>query len=150
MLRCLEERQRERFEAPPQPASTRTPADTATVRLNKGYSEVLKLGVQRAPKITPPRTTDPLLNPTPQSHIPPTHPPSSSSPTGGSTLNAHPQALQQSRHTKELNIATVELEHQRFEGECVIPAEEMNGFSPIDYWMVSTAVDYADPCVNGN
>jgi hypothetical protein len=94
--------------------------------------------------------TNPLLNPTPQSHISPVHPLSASSATSDSTVNAHPQALQQSRHTNELNIATVELEHQRFEGKCVIPAEEMNGLSPIDYWMVSTVVDYADSCVNGN
>jgi hypothetical protein len=53
-----------------------------------------------------------------------------------STPLAQPQARRSTASTKALNDATVELEHRKFEEEPIIPAEDMDGLTTIDYWLV--------------
>ncbi|KEP45954.1 hAT family dimerization protein [Rhizoctonia solani 123E] len=44
-------------------------------------------------------------------------------------------SLASSQPNTALNMATVELEHRKLEEEPVIAPEDMNGLSPIDYWL---------------
>lgn len=141
MLRCLEEEQREcpAFTAPTPHLEA---AETATKRLNQGYSSLLASGISARPSLalfSSASTNSSTPNASTLSPVLPTEP---SFGTLKATQPPMPAELlptiRPSPSTDALNMATVELEHQKFTEEPVIPATEMDGLSPADYWLVST------------
>ncbi|CAE6420407.1 unnamed protein product [Rhizoctonia solani] len=134
MLHCLEEQQKEQSEdivSPPN--SSRDPTETATKRLNTGYSSLLASGVDTRPAsrlfptLTKPGSTSTNSVTTPTS--------ASLSPSTTSTHTTTPSTSRRPATNRALNEATVELEHRKFEEEAVIVPEDMNGLTPIDYWL---------------
>ncbi|KDN32985.1 hypothetical protein RSAG8_13926, partial [Rhizoctonia solani AG-8 WAC10335] len=134
MLHCLEEQQTEQSEdivSPPN--SSRDPTETATKRLNTGYSSLLASGVDTRPasrllpNISKPGSTSANSVTTPTS--------ASLSPSTTSTHTTTPSTSRRPATNRALNEATVELEHRKFEEEAVIVPEDMNGLTPIDYWL---------------
>jgi hypothetical protein len=129
MRRCLDEEQRERSELTAQTVRS-AGVDTATKRVNRGYASFLTTGLSARPNSA-------LFSPGPSGTISETVTIDPSSPEVKITadLQVHGQILLPS---DALNDATVELEHQRFLEEPVIPANDMENTSPIDYWLVHT------------
>lgn len=137
MLRCLEEEQRQgsKFVASTPPSNS---VETATKRLNKGYGSLIASGVSARPTLalfSSTRTDTPLSNVSaPSSTLP-----ESPTQTIPATEPPNPSEPRSSPSTDALNAATVELEHQKFLEEPVVPATELNGLSPVDYWLVRTS-----------
>ncbi|KEP45349.1 hAT family dimerization protein [Rhizoctonia solani 123E] len=135
MLRCLEEQQKERHNSsvvlPNQSCGS---SEAAAKRLNIGYSNLLASGVDTRPA----------------SRAFPSFVESGSTPSGSartasevlqtlisrpsSAVSTHTPTTQTGQPNTALNIATVELEHQKLEQEPVIAPEDMNGLSTINYW----------------
>ncbi|EUC54139.1 hAT family dimerization protein, partial [Rhizoctonia solani AG-3 Rhs1AP] len=135
MLCCLEEQQKERYNSsvvlPNQSCGS---SEAAAKRLNIGYSNLLASGVDTRPAS---RAFPSLVE-------------SGSTPSGSartasevlqtlisrpsSAVSTHTPTTQTGQPNTALNIATVELEHQKLEQEPVIAPEDMNGLSTINYW----------------
>ncbi|KAG8716918.1 hypothetical protein FRC08_008542 [Ceratobasidium sp. 394] len=142
MLRCLEEQQSEHREVAIPAKLTPGPAEMATRRSNKGYSTLLAAGIDMHPAS---KANLPVQSDSRPFNSPPELPPSSvpfNTSSLGITSNAlhQVQTSQRPMPNKELNPATVELEHRKFEEEPVIPAEDMDGISPFDYWLLCTTI----------
>ncbi|CAE6502682.1 unnamed protein product [Rhizoctonia solani] len=134
MLRCLEEEQKEHAEAVKlltNSSQGSTTTETATKRLNTGYSSLLASGVgmQQASRSFP---TPAKPSPASTQAAPAA---STALASETSTHTAVPTAPQRPTSKRALNEATVELEHRRFEEEEIVPLEEMNGLTQIDYWL---------------
>jgi hypothetical protein len=138
MLRCLKEQQNECSEIVAHQKMSDKPAETATKRLNKGYGALLAAGVDVQPASMSYLPAVSLTSSAHSYHTPATPPlsPTNHCSSGVLTPPAQPEAQRSAAPTKALNDATVELEHRKFEEEPVIPAEDMDSLSPIDYWLV--------------
>lgn len=140
MLRCLQEQHVS--PTPIVPAAPLNAAKTATKRLNQGYSSLLASGVSARPSLAlfPPESTNSSAPSASALSLMLADP---SVGTPNPTESPHPTKLlstvRSSQSNNALNSATVELEHQKFIEEPVISATEMEGLSPIDYWLVSTS-----------
>ncbi|EUC65415.1 hAT family dimerization protein, partial [Rhizoctonia solani AG-3 Rhs1AP] len=136
MLRCLEDQQKERRESSVvQPNRSCGPTEAAAKRLNVGYSNLLASGVDTRPAS---RVFPSLLEPssTPSSSAYTTSEISQSSSSYSSdAVSTHTSTTSTGQPSTALNMATVELEHRKLEEEPIIAAEEMNGLSPVDYWL---------------
>lgn len=142
MLRCLEDQQRQQHNSLNLPGirakSLSDSAEKATRHLNNGYRGLLTIGRNIRP---PPNFFSPTHLPSRSSNLPRTSsfsssPSTSSSPTPNPEHSDEPVTPQPADHTKSLNHTTVELEHQKLESEPVIPAKELEGLGPVDYWLV--------------
>ncbi|EUC54341.1 hAT family dimerization protein, partial [Rhizoctonia solani AG-3 Rhs1AP] len=136
MLRCLEEQQEERRNGTPvhqrQPSSA---TETATKRLNLGYSSLLASGVDTRPSSRVfPALQEPGSTSFSSTYEASTIARNSTTSSLASVLTQTP-SLASSQPNTALNMATVELEHRKLEEEPVIAPEDMNGLSPIDYWL---------------
>ncbi|QRV94609.1 hAT family dimerization protein [Ceratobasidium sp. AG-Ba] len=130
MRRCFDEEQRERSKTAAQAAQS-AGVDTAAKRLNKGYASFLTAGVSARPNSA-------LFSSSSAG--------TSSETVATSTLPSRTMVVAAS-HKHEpgvspsdaLNDAIVELEHQRFLEEPVIPAKNMENMSPVDYWLARSS-----------
>jgi hypothetical protein len=141
MLRCLEEQQDERSEGSILTSNpSQGTAETATRRLNIGYSNLLASGVETrvASRSFPllKRTGSTSSNPPHANSMAPV-PSNFSSLNASSTHTVASSTTQRPTPNRTLNEATIELEHRKFEEDPVITSEELNGLTHIDYWLVS-------------
>ncbi|KAG8728979.1 hypothetical protein FRC11_009773, partial [Ceratobasidium sp. 423] len=139
MLCCLEEQQNEHSKGVISLLILSQGAtEMATRRLNTGYSNLLALGVG----MWPASRQFPLLGklgtmPSKPPHVTAT-PPKTSSCSYPNTSSVHIATSSTSQCPTPncaLNKATVELEHRKFEEDPVIAPKEMNGLTPVEYWL---------------
>ena len=149
MLRCLEEEQHQQKANQHNALSTRSTAQSstsqlATQRLHAGYNSLLAAKLPPQPPtnfsssilLEPPHSSTtgygqpdtidsmPVMHVEPQSSL--------------TSIAPEPESPLAQEQIRSLNMATVELEHQKFLNELVIPFEKLKGMGPIEYWAVSS------------
>ncbi|QRV87058.1 hAT family dimerization protein [Ceratobasidium sp. AG-Ba] len=130
MHRCLEEQQQRESTQLAHTKTGLTFTEASATRLNRGYASFLTSSVSARP-------TSALFSPASPGAASDTPPPTDSYYPGRTLADPveKPLAVSAGASTEAFNLATVELEHQKFIEEPVVLAKDLEGVSPLDYWL---------------